>query len=404
MAVLVASGLSPSDVFDAVSAEAGAVLDAESAGVFRFYDDGGTVAVSVGRWGDRVDEFVPVGMVLRLTGAGAIAEVGRTGKAARVDDYAGLEGPTAEHARRTGLRGAVAAPILIDGRVWGALALATFRREPFPSWAETRLDQFAELVSLAIAAADAHERLLESRRRLVLSADTERRRIERNLHDGAQQRLVSLAITLRLARDNIVFAPEHALSTIDAASEELSQALVELRELARGLHPSILSERGLEPALRSLADKAPVPVDVTIGFAERLPEAVEAAAYFVVAEALTNAAKYAQASAVTVHLSSRDQAVLVRCRMTESEAPTSRPARDSVDSQTVSKHSPVESTSSPARAEHASPQNCPSGRRDDLTVAHGDVAVLLRNGAANAAGRSALRSGGAFVRCCRFKH
>ena len=207
-----------------------------------------------------------------------------------------------------------AAPILVDGRIWGALALATFRREPFPSWAESRLNQFAELVSLAIAAADTHERLLESRRRLVLSADTERRRIERNLHDGAQQRLVSLAITLRLARDNIVFAPKQALSTIDAASEELSQALAELRELARGLHPSILSERGLEPALRSLADRAPVPVDVTIGFAERLPEAVEVAAYFVVAEALTNAAKYAQASAVTVHLSSRDQAVLVSVR------------------------------------------------------------------------------------------
>ena len=137
VAVLVASGLSPSQVFDAVSAEAGAVLEAESAGIFRFYEDDGTVGVSVGRWGDRVDDFVPVGMVLRLTGGGAIAEVARTGRAARVDDYAGLEGPTAEHARRTGLRGAVAAPILVAGRIWGALGLATFRREPFPSWAYT---------------------------------------------------------------------------------------------------------------------------------------------------------------------------------------------------------------------------------------------------------------------------
>jgi PAS domain S-box-containing protein len=145
------------------------------------------------------------------------------------------------------------------------------------------------------------EELRHSRKRLVQAGDAERRRLERNLHDGAQQRLVSLSLALRLAQAKLQTAPEEASSLLGAASDELAQALEELRELARGIHPAVLSDRGLSAALEALAGRAPLPVDVDTP-EERLPPPVEAAAYYVVSEALTNVAKYAQASAVDVRV------------------------------------------------------------------------------------------------------
>jgi PAS domain S-box-containing protein len=152
--------------------------------------------------------------------------------------------------------------------------------------------------------------LRSSRVRLVGAGDEARRRLERNLHDGAQQRLVSLSLALRLAHSRLRDSPEEAERLLNGASEELAQALEELRELARGIHPAVLSERGLSAALEALAGRAPVPVGVTVP-PDRLPPAVEAAAYYVISEALTNVAKYSEASAVEVSVTRQNGRAIV---------------------------------------------------------------------------------------------
>ena len=182
-----------------------------------------------------------------------------TGLPARFDEYE----RTGEDMR--GLREGAATPVVVEDAVWGALLLAAFGGERLPADAEERLTEFAQLASLALASADARERLLESRERLVRTADAERKRLERNLHDGAQQRLVAARLTLGMLRKRLD-APE-----LDPIIEELALALEELRELARGLHPAALS-RGLYAAVGALATRSPVPVeyDVVEG---RLPDA-----------------------------------------------------------------------------------------------------------------------------------
>jgi signal transduction histidine kinase len=159
---------------------------------------------------------------------------------------------------------------------------------------------FAELVAQALANADAYRKLADSRARIVEATDTERRRLERNLHDGAQQRLVTLALQLKLIKTTLTGDPSAAESLLGEAGDELGNALSELRELAQGIHPAVLTAQGLRPALTVLADRAPVPVRVTRVPKERLPEPVEVAVYYFVAEATTNVAKYAQATQTTV--------------------------------------------------------------------------------------------------------
>jgi PAS domain S-box-containing protein len=162
--------------------------------------------------------------------------------------------------------------------------------------------------------AELHARLEElaaSRARIVTAGDVERRRLERNLHDGAQQRLVTLSLALRLALSKLDSDPAAARAALAEACDELAVALDELRELARGLHPAVLSERGLRAAVETLAGRAPVPVEIAEVSDERLPEPVEAAAYYVIAEALTNVTKYAQASAVRVRVAASDATVVV---------------------------------------------------------------------------------------------
>jgi signal transduction histidine kinase len=150
-----------------------------------------------------------------------------------------------------------------------------------------------------------------SRARIVAAADAERQRIERNLHDGAQQRLVSLSLALRLAQARLRDDPDGAEQILSGAGEELTQALAELRELARGIHPAVLTDRGLPAALEALAARAPLPVELSTSLEEPLPQPVEAAAYYVVSEALANVAKYAEASAVQVRAERQNGRVLV---------------------------------------------------------------------------------------------
>jgi signal transduction histidine kinase len=194
----------------------------------------------------------------------------------------------------------VAAPVTVGGGLWGALAAGTRAADGLPDGVEQRLCDFAELVAQALANADATEQLAASRARIVEAGDAERRRLERNLHDGAQQRLVSVALDLRLIRATVEKDPQKAAEQLTATQEQLARGLDELRELARGIHPAVLTERGLGPALESLVERAPVPVEITELPDERLAGPVEAAAYYVVAEAITNVAKYAQATRATV--------------------------------------------------------------------------------------------------------
>jgi signal transduction histidine kinase len=225
------------------------------------------------------------------------AEVYRTGRSARrgadADYWSSREGEVAQTARRLGSVSQVSCPIVVEAAVWGVIAVTA--REELPPDTERRLENFTELVTTAIANADAKSELAASRRRIVAAADDARRRIERDLHDGIQQRLIALSFRARA----MMRRPPHELQGIAAElSDGLKDVSDELREVSRGIHPTILTEAGLGPALRALARRSSVPIDVDVTLDQRLPAAVEAAAYYIASEALTNVAKHAQANVV----------------------------------------------------------------------------------------------------------
>jgi signal transduction histidine kinase len=298
IATLVAGEAASDRVFEQVTVEAAKTLGASGASLARF-DGDGTVTF-VGGWSDTGRLAFPVGSRVPVEETGVLAEIRSTGRPERIDDYEGRAPEIVERLSNFGYGSASAAPIRVGGRVWGALVAAAPPNEPLPPGSERRLADFAELVAQALANADAYRKLAASRVRLVEAGDTERRRLERNLHDGAQQRLVSLALKLRLIQGNLRKNPEAAEGLLAEADSELDHALEELRELARGIHPAVLTDRGLEVAVRALAERAPVPVELTRLPKDRLPESVEAAIYYVVAEAITNVAKYAQATSASV--------------------------------------------------------------------------------------------------------
>ncbi len=308
VATLVAGEASPSRVFEQVTEEVGRLLALPGASVMHY--DGARTATIVGTWSEDGKPRFPVGASLDLDGDTVVAEVLRSGTAQRVD-YDETSGALAETVRSFGYRSAVAAPVTVGGRLWGVLAGATTSDEGLPDGLEQRLCDFAELVAQALANADAYEKLAASRARLVEVGDAERMRLERNLHDGAQQRLVSVALELSMVAATLESDPEAARKVLTEAQEELARGLTELRELARGIHPVVLTERGLGPALDALLLRAPIPVDITELPEGRLPAHVEAAAYYVVAEAVTNVGKYAHASSATVSISRSNGAATV---------------------------------------------------------------------------------------------
>jgi signal transduction histidine kinase len=298
VAVLVASAAPPSRIFEQVTKEVALLLGVPGASLARYDEDPGTATV-VGGWSADGKLRLPVASTIDLDGDTVIARVLRSGTPERAE-YDGAGGSLAEKLQSAGYRGAVAAPVVVAGRLWGALAAGTREPASLHAGAERRLGDFAELVAQAIANTEAHEQLAASRARIVQAGDAERRRLERNLHDGAQQRLVSVALDLRVIHTMLAKDPQKAGELLEAAQGQLSQGLDDLRELARGIHPAVLTDRGLGPAIESLAIRAPVPVEITEIPDERLAGPVEAAAYYVVAEAITNVAKYAQASHATV--------------------------------------------------------------------------------------------------------
>jgi PAS domain S-box-containing protein len=300
VATLVARGASPSEVFSAVAAELARVLAVQHASVWRYEPDGAATLLAASD--EPGAKKMPVGDRFTLEGDNLAAMVLHTGRPARMDSLDKAAGSAAARIRELGIRAAVAAPIIVDGHLWGVASVASLQPEPLPPDTETRVCDFADLVATAIANAESRTELTASRARIVAAADDARRRIERDLHDGAQQRLVSLGLEMRTAEASV---PPELPSFKDQISHlitGLAGVTEDLQEIARGIHPAILSRGGLGPALKTLARRSAVPVELDVDVDRRLPDAVEVAAYYVVAETLTNAAKHAQASEVTVHV------------------------------------------------------------------------------------------------------
>jgi PAS domain S-box-containing protein len=312
VATLVAAEVSPERVFMAVSEECARVLQVNSSAVMRYGDDG-TATIVARHNRDNVD-VLQIGERLDARESSAIGRVLRTGAPARIDDWGGVVrgGEIAEAIFRVGYRSSAAAPIVVAGALWGAVAITS--EDPLPEDTEDRLGAFCELVSLAVASAQARADLIASRARLVEAGDEQRRRLERNLHDGAQQHLVSVAVKLRVARTQLEAKPAITARLLDEALHELGAGLQELREIARGLHPAILGEHGLGRALEVLADRLPVTVDIDV-LTERLPSHIEATAYYIVSEALTNVAKHAGADAARVSV--RRDGNMLRCGISD---------------------------------------------------------------------------------------
>ena len=299
VATLVAGQPSPAEVFAAVTEEAGRVLGAQTTNLMRVENP--RLALIVAGWAEGA-AHVPVGSTGVLDGRGLVGKIMNTGRPSRVDDFDEVGGAVAASLRRLGLRSGVAGPVVVDGRIWGALVACSASAEPLPAGTEDRIAAFAQLVSLAIENAETREALAASRARLVAAADEARRRIERDLHDGAQQRLVATALSLSLLQRQLDETPNGPSDLLASAREELDRGLCELRELARGLHPAELTDRGLEAAVRSLVGRASVPAELRVAVPARLDPTIEAAAYFFVSEALTNVGKYANATSVRVEL------------------------------------------------------------------------------------------------------
>ncbi len=297
LATAVARGVPPAEILMAVADEIGPLLGADDAAVVRFEPDR-TATVVAGR-GPWVHEL-GADMRVELDDFLAITAVLRTGRSARVDekDYSTATGPIAGYLRWVGNRSAVASPIIVEGGLWGAIVVST-RRDLLPADSEERMGSFTELVGTVIANAESRAELTASRARVVAAGDEARRRLQRDLHDGAQQRLVTTVMTLQLARQMLGDATGPVVELVDEALAHAEAANAELRELVHGILPVALSHGGLRAGIDALLSRVRLPVSVDVT-GERFPVALEATGYFIVAEALTNAVKHARATSAHV--------------------------------------------------------------------------------------------------------
>jgi signal transduction histidine kinase len=231
-----------------------------------------------------------------------------------MDDFSEARGAIADAVRELGVRWAVGVPIIVDGALWGVMTTGSREAEPVTGGLEDRLAKFTELLATAIANAESRAELDSSRARIVATADATRRRIERDLHDGAQQRLVSLALEVRAVQASVPPDLGELRAELSRVAAGHADVLDELREIAQGIHPAVLADGGLGPALKTLARRSPVPVELDARVEGRLPEPVEVAAFYVVSEALANVAKYACASVVQVAVATRDGVLRVSVR------------------------------------------------------------------------------------------
>jgi signal transduction histidine kinase len=304
VATLVATEAEPAEIFAKVASETAIGFGRVECVLMRDELDG--TARVVGVDGAGVSSGFPLGARIPLEGAGVTERVVREGRPRRIDDYQREPQSLAEGARERGIASAVGCPIVVGERTWGAIVVATFGPDgPLPPETETRLAQFADLVATAIANAASRDELDASRARLVTEADEARRRVVRDLHDGAQQRLVHSIITLKLAKQALRDQEGEAAGLVNEAIEQAEAGNAELRELAHGLLPPVLTRGGLKAGVDSVVSRLDLPVDVDIT-SERLPAEIEASAYFIVAEALTNVVKHAHARHVEVKVSAND--------------------------------------------------------------------------------------------------
>ena len=293
LATAVARDVAPGEIFTAVVEESGRLIGADDAAVVRFEPDrAATVLAGAGPWTQLLGDEMRV----ELDDSLATTKVFRTGRSARVDDhdYGTASGTIGGYLRRVPVRSAVASPIIVQGRLWGAVVASTKRRR-LPADTEERMANFAELVGIVIANAEGRAQLIASRARIIAAGDEARRHIERDLHDGAQARLASTVLALKLARRELGDANGPAVELMDEALALAEAASSELRELSHGVLPGALSRGGLATGIEALVSRVRLPVTVEVT-AERLPAALEATAYFIVAESLTNVIRHARAS------------------------------------------------------------------------------------------------------------
>jgi signal transduction histidine kinase len=310
VATLVAQAVTTTEVFEAVTREVGLQCGADLARMERFEPDRTITAIAA--WSRRGEAHLAVGSRMSLEGASIAAQVLESGRPARVDSFEGASGPIASEAQALGIRSSVGCPIVVGARTWGVIAASTRRAAPFPPNTEARIARFTNLVAMAVSNAEARAELVESRARLITTGDEARRRVAQDLHDGAQQRLVHTIITLKLAK-----RAEDNDGLLTEALELAEQANTELRELAHGMLPDILTRGGLAAGVDGLVSRARIPITVDVPDERFAPE-IEASAYFIVAEALTNIAKHSQAESAEVtatvddgglHLDVRDDGV-----------------------------------------------------------------------------------------------
>jgi signal transduction histidine kinase len=310
VATLVARGASAATLFGAVSEEITSLLPADATVLSRYDSDG--FLTRVGIW-SRSGVHLPPGERSALGGRNVSTLVYETGQAARLDNYGDDAGDAAAWVT-LGLRSSVGVPISVEGRLWGVVVAVSMSAEPLPADAETRLAGFTELVATAIVNAETQAELTTSRARIVATADKTRRRIERDLHDGAQQQLVTLALQLRAAQATVPPELAELRAELDRVAAGLKGALDELREYARGIHPAILADGGLSPAVRMLVRRSPVRATLDVRAHGRFPERVEVTAYYVISEALANVAKHAEASAVHIEIDATGEVIRLAIR------------------------------------------------------------------------------------------
>jgi len=311
VATLVVRGVPPDEIFSTVAMELRRLFGADIATVGRFEEDR-SIAIVVGQ--AQAADAPPLKTRWEVTPPLATAEVARTGRPARTDGHAisTASGETAEAMRTMGVRSAVASPIVVEGDLWGVITVST-NTVPLPPGAEERVTDFTDLVATAIANANSRSELEASRARVVAASAEERRRVVRDLHDGAQQRLVHAVISLKLALRELREDDRHAEQYVNEALDNAEQANFELRELVHGILPGILTSGGLRAGVEELASRASVPVAVDVS-ADRFAPAVEATAYFVVSEALTNTLKHADARSARVAARADNGALRVEVR------------------------------------------------------------------------------------------
>jgi PAS domain S-box-containing protein len=307
VATLVAEGAEPAEVFDAVCQETGQLMDATSVNLVCFTPE--DLDLTMAGWSLR-GNHVPPGTSYPLAGEVIDAIIRRTGAPARVDSYDDVQGELAATLRELGIQCEVGAPVVVGGEVWGALIASSDRPDRFAEASELRVASFAELIATAVANATARDELLASRARIVTAGDAARERLARDLHDGAQQRLVTALMSLQLADQQIATDVDGATRLLGEALGHTRAGLAQLRDLAAGVHPAILTNRGLSAAIEALADHSPLPVGIDVP-AERFAQHVEVAAYFVAAEALTNVAKHAEAVKATVAVERREGLLVI---------------------------------------------------------------------------------------------